>query len=180
MKILLDAGHGGQDPGALSFTGEEERDFTLAIVLAMNDMLISMEPTWEIICTRYDDTTLSPNTRRRMIEQIQPNAFVSVHCNAATKEQANGAEVIYRDKLDEPLARAILANLVSSLPVRNRGIKTDVGDLRRSLAVLSTPNIPSVIVEPGFLTNDNDLVVLGRTHDIAAAIVRGIQAWAEL
>jgi N-acetylmuramoyl-L-alanine amidase len=108
---------------------------------------------------------------------LNPNAFISVHCNASDNAQANGCEVVYRDWVDRVIAVELQAKLISTLGLRDRGLKIDLEDLKRSLAVLSTPNIPSVIVEPGFLTNDKDRSVLLQTNLVARALVDGVEAW---
>lgn len=176
MKLMLDAGHGGYDPGAV-FGNHEEEDTTLDIVLRMHELCKELYPEWDIIITRSADIYLSPGARQRLMLKLAPKAFVSIHCNSAAVPQANGAEVIYRDDLDLGLATQIQRAMVEDLDVRDRGVKNDLTDLRRQLSVLSTPAIPSVIVEPGFISNDKDRLMLLDTDAVARAILRGISNW---
>jgi len=176
MKLLLDAGHGGRDPGA--GTGLfNESEFTLAIVLELERLALERHPEWTVALTRKSDIYLSPDARRRMCMNLRPDLFISVHCNGAESGQAHGCEVVYREDDDKKLAEAIQKNLISDLSVRDRGIIHDLNDLKRRLAVLSTPGIPSVIVEPGFITNDKDREMLQRSTDVADAILKGIEEW---
>lgn len=181
-KILLDAGHGGRDSGAVSISGIElEKDFNLEIVDKIADLWERRFSGWTVMRTRAADEYLSPGVRKRMIERELPNVFVSVHCNASSNMGANGIEVIHRDMPDEVLAQSVLVELLAQFPgARNRGTKTDVGDLRRSLSVLDVPAIPSILIECGFITNDSDLEMLRQTDKIADAIVKGVARWMQL
>lgn len=176
MKILLDAGHGGRDPGA--GTGLfNESEFTLAIVLEVERIARERHSDWDVVLTRSTDIYLSPDARRRMCMNLKPDLFVSVHCNGADTGQANGCEVVYREDDDKKLAEVIQKSLITNLKVRDRGIIHDLNDLKRRLAVLSTPKIPSVIVEPGFITNDKDREMLQKYTEVADAIVKGLESW---
>lgn len=177
MKFLLDAGHGGDDPGAVNQdTGRQEKDINLEVVLALGVML--RDAGHNVLYTRDRDVALFPALRLKMIERYKPDAFISVHCNSSTNPQAHGIEVVYRDEYDLPIAKAIQASLVAALGLKDRGIKTDIGDLKRRLAVLGDLETPAILIEIGFLSNEGDLEVIEDEKLIANAILEGIENWA--
>ena len=170
MKILLDAGHGGYDPGAVA-NDTREKDITLLIVTMTGNLLKTSGI--DVLYTREFDTYVSPSDRLRMINNIKPDAFLSVHCNAVDNETANGIETIYRDKYDYDLAVCIQNSLVKAEGLRDRGVKSDV----RKLAVLSNLQVPACLCEVGFISNIKDVEVLKQTDIIAVALVKGIEIW---
>lgn len=178
FKIIFDAGHGGKDPGAVVGDTKE----SVITLNTVNEMaLIVRERTlpWEVILLREKDDYVSPDGRRRMCMQIMPAAFVSIHCNAAASAKANGFEVIYREQPQYNLGIMIQDSVLEQVPLKKRGLKHDVADLGRKLAVLTTPGVASVIVEMGFLTSPVDQPMIQDKTRMASAIVTGIERWAE-
>lgn len=180
MRLLLDPGHGGSDPGAVVETETEtirECDLTLSIVSRIKEKLAKRRPDWEVRMSRVEDVYVSPSARATLIKRAGVDAAVSIHCNSAATPKANGHEVIYREKDDKILAEAINVEL-AALGNRDRGLKNDETDLGRKLALLNTPGIPTVIVEPAFLSNETDREVLLDFDKVSGIIVQGIERWA--
>ena len=177
MKLILDAGHGGSDPGAI-YNGYNEKDITIAIVNILAQKLVEQIPNLEVVLTRTADETVTPGERRRLCMHINPRAMISIHCNAFADPRANGSEVVYREDDDKVLAGYIQASVITDLGLKNRGLIHDLNDLKRRLALMSTPGIPSVIVEPGFISNTSDLTVLCDHTRVAQAIAAGVVKWA--
>ena len=178
FKIIFDAGHGGKDPGAV--VGDlKESVITLRTVQEMSLIVRERVLPWEVILLREADTYISPEGRKRLCMQIMPAAFVSIHCNAATSAKANGFEVVYREQDDYNLGIMIQDSVLEQVPFKKRGLKHDEKDLGRKLAVLSTPDVASVIVEMGFLTSPIDQPMIQDKTRMASAIVTGIERWAE-
>ncbi len=175
-KILLDAGHGGKDPGAVSH-GTNEKDLTLTVVLGVRDVLRGMG--YPVLCTRDHDEFLSPGDRAKMINDYKPDAFVSIHCNASDNPNAHGIETFYRDERDEPLANAIHFAIVEGEGLDDRGVKSDIKDLGRRLAVLNNRDIPACLCEIGFITNDEDLEVINNGTLVATSVALGVMQWSE-
>lgn len=181
MRILLDAGHGGTDPGAvaeLETITLRECDLTLEIVHRLRDQLKKNFPNWEVRLSRVDDSYMSPGARARLIQRAKVDAAVSVHCNSSTNLNASGHEVIYREEDDRGLAAAINTAMNVGLHNRDRGLKADETDLGRKLALLNTPGIPTVIVEPGFLSNEDDRELLLDFSTLSGILASGIEKWA--
>lgn len=102
--------------------------------------------------------------------------FVSLHCNAATPA-AKGTEVLVYDKWSpaDRLATCVLNQIVDNLGTVNRGVKT-----RPRLVVLNSTHMPAVLVEMGFISNDEDCTMLMHQQDeLARAIARGITDYIE-
>lgn len=175
MRILLDPGHGGHDPGAVS-GGAVEKDITLDVCLSLGYRL--RRSGINILFTRDRDAFISPTDRLGMIRAYQPHAFVSIHCNAALNPQAHGIETFYRDDYDYPLAAAIHKSLIGMTEMNDRGVKNDIKDINRKLAVLGDLTTPACLVEIGFITNATDLnEILTDRDKIVEALHDGIMNW---
>lgn len=169
--IVLDAGHGGSDPGA-SGNGIIEKNLTLDISKRVEAKLKSAGA--KVLMTRSGDTFPSLRARTEFAKANYAETFVSIHGNSFTPS-ANGAEVFY-DTSGNPngnesreLARYIQNNLVKMANMTDRGIK-DTG-----FYVIKNNNVASVLVELGFMTNASDAEKLKKNPDIfAEAVYRGI------
>lgn len=167
-KIALDAGHGGNDPGAVGQSGTHEAVIVEKIADRVAELLKEMEA--EVIL--IPRSTL--NTRVEAANQSKSDILVSIHLNGADDSTASGTEVLYfkHSKNGKKLANFIFRELVYLLNRRARGIKP-----REDLAILKKTRMPAVVVEPLFLTNAEEeaLVLNEETQQrIAIGIVRGI------
>jgi N-acetylmuramoyl-L-alanine amidase len=154
MKILLDPGHGGDQPGAM-YNGVEEEDVTLAVGLRCANVLRDLGH--DVFLTRDRDTGIPLVERVRLMNEYKCEAFVSIHCNAsALGEKANGVETYYRDREDKPLA-ACIQNVFSTYTGRKDvGLFQDELRLKKRLAVLNNDKVPCALVELGYLSNPSD------------------------
>lgn len=177
MKILLDAGHGGYDPGAVNQKrGIDEK--TIALNVVREAAKLFEAAGYAVFQTRTKDAYVSPSARLRLISAWRPSVFVSVHCNASADPQAHGIETIYRDDYDRRLAMCVQAELVAATGMRNRGIKCDgTKEYSRNLAVLKSLETPAILVEIGFISHERDLAVMRDTRRIAQAICIGVETW---
>jgi N-acetylmuramoyl-L-alanine amidase len=90
--VVLDAGHGGHDPGAVGFKGLYEKDVVLDIVRKMRDIMTSEYPLYEVILTRDSDVFIPLDERAAVANKKGAELFVSVHANASPNRQARGIE----------------------------------------------------------------------------------------
>ncbi len=158
--VVLDAGHGGSDPGT-SGNGMTEKEVNLDIVLR-TQALFEADGRIKVYVTRNSDTYPTNISRAQMANQ-SADLFVSVHQNAAENPSGNGVEVLYCNhanetgsKLTSKIAAQFMQNyMVSATGLADRGI-----DLRTDLIVLNQTTVPAILIECGFLTNTTDAAVL--------------------
>ncbi|OON96999.1 MAG: hypothetical protein ATN36_04570 [Epulopiscium sp. Nele67-Bin005] len=151
--LVIDPGHGGSDPGAVSngYTEVQIIDFQVAELAR----LLEQRPDIKIYYTRETDTYITVDFRPTLSNEIGADLFVSVHNNAATSSSANGTEVFYYptdDGLSKELAEIMINKMISYTGMTNRGAKSNV-----TYYVLRTSDMPAVLLEGGFLTNWGDI-----------------------
>lgn len=169
MKICIDPGHGGSDPGAVGPAGTQEKVIALAISLRVAALL---RPVADVVMTR--ETDIDMELRDRAVMADGADCFVSIQCNAADKPEAQGTETLYYpgSVWGRRLAQAIQQRLVPAIDTADRGLKE-----RSDLAVLRLTNPPAALVEIAFLSNPEEEARLNdpALHAAAAqAIVQGI------
>lgn len=177
--IMIDAGHGGTEKGAL-YGGVDEREINLQIALKLGTYL--QNQGLEVLYTRTGDDTVGLSERAEMANRERAALFVSVHCNAATSTSANGTETYFYAPIETPklfaqrMERQQLANCVQKNVVSWNGFY-DRGSKEKNLAVLRETKMPSVLVECGFVSNDEERAKLldsGYQERIAAGIGNGV------
>ncbi len=96
-KVILDAGHGGEDPGAIGPTGLKEKDVALAVTLEVANLL-KEEAGIDIYLTRTDDSFIHLDLRTELANQWGGDLFVSIHANAAFNQKASGIETFFNSR----------------------------------------------------------------------------------
>ncbi len=94
-RIVIDAGHGGRDPGAVGYHGTKEKDVTLAVALKIGEYIERYLPEIEVIYTRKDDTFIPLQERGQIANQAEADLFVSIHANANRNRHAHGTEIYF-------------------------------------------------------------------------------------
>ncbi|MDP3503982.1 MAG: N-acetylmuramoyl-L-alanine amidase [Myxococcales bacterium] len=89
-RVIIDAGHGGHDTGAIGPTGVREKDVALAVALKLKDKLEALG--LEVVLTRDDDTFVALDQRTRIANKEHGDLFISIHCNAAPSKNLRGVE----------------------------------------------------------------------------------------
>lgn len=93
FTVVIDAGHGGKDPGALSANGKvREKDITLKVALLVGESIVKKHPEVKVLYTRKSDVFVGLNDRARMANKADADLFISIHVNAAENRSAKGAE----------------------------------------------------------------------------------------
>lgn len=217
--IVLDAGHGGHDLGAKSQTGEQEKDLTLAMALAVRDALVRSGASVRVGLTRSDDRFLALGERSEMARRLGAALFLSIHADSAGEDDAAHGATLYtlsgtasdaqaaalaarENKADivkgvnlsgrSEAVASILIDLAQreSLEQASAFARTlhrsakDVLPFRRdylrqaSLIVLKAPDVPSLLFETGYITNEADRSLLasadGRAR-VADAVARAVE-----
>lgn len=184
--VVIDAGHGDQDPGKIGVNDALEKDVNLQIAKKIKKLLEKKKI--KVIMTREDDTTLAREgggsqkvqdmkARVELINETKPNLAVSIHQNSYPEESVHGAQVFYftHSAEGERAAGIMQKALLTVDPENSRQEKADDGYylLRRTEA-------PTIIVECGFLSNREEagkLVDKEYQKKVAEAVVQGIEEY---
>lgn len=167
--IIIDAGHGGIDPGSDSH-GILEKEINLEIALKLQEVL--HENGYSVLMTREDDNSLSLRERSDFANEKEADLFISLHQNCYAQDASvHGIEVYYNsDKTtnDQQLAQMIQESLINETGAKNRGIHSDNG-----LVVTRETIMPAVLVETAFISNDDELDLI-MSDDYQNKVVKGI------
>ena len=169
MKICIDPGHGGDQPGA-AYGGRLEKDAALQIARKLARKL--KDTGYEVIMTRDDDAPVSLRKRCDISNAGGADAFISVHLNASHSPDAHGAETWQWDTSESTLALNVQRELVEATGARDRGVKSTT-----SYYVLRHTHAVAIVVECGFISNDAERERLfddGYQEKIASGIAKGI------
>jgi N-acetylmuramoyl-L-alanine amidase len=119
-RIVVDAGHGGKDPGATGARGTLEKDINLKAALELAKLL-KQEGTFEVLLTRADDTFVPLSDRSRMANEFGADLFVSLHCNASRHPRDNGFEVYFMNEhATDPAAQELADRENSSVELEGK------------------------------------------------------------
>lgn len=151
-KIVIDAGHGGNEPGAVnSGIGVQEKNLNLKMAILLKEKLTSYG--YEVIMNRSDDVFVQLKDRYTNANNLDADLFISIHHNSTVSAATSGIETLHYDSADNKLiATYIQSELIASSGAVNRGTK-----VRTDLAVLNGTKMPAVLLELGFITNTNEV-----------------------
>jgi len=177
VKIFIDPGHGGPDPGAV---GNEviEEFVNLNVSLELARLLRDAGFDVRIYRTTSDENVLENKNadlrnRAQTANSWGADYFISIHTNSSVRPEAQGVEAyVYRlGGTSERLAQSIVDSVAEDLGSQNRGV------MQANFAVLRRTNMPAVLVELGYLTNATEALNLNSPawqKAVAASIFRGI------
>lgn len=173
-RICIDPGHGGMDPGAVNGKYHES-DAALAIAKKVGAKLKAVG--YGVKYTRTTDKKVTLDRRCDISNLYDADVFVSIHLNAAANKNASGIETWrYTNvgKQTKNLANNVQTELIAAMGWKDRGVKT-----RNDLYVLKHTIASAVLIECGFISNDDECKKLfSNTYQnkIASAIAKGIVA----
>lgn len=168
-RVVIDAGHGGDEPGAIS-NGRREKDDALRLALAVGEILA--DNGVDVVYTRVSDVYNTPYEKAAMGNNSGADYFVSIHRNAMpVPNTASGSETLVYENTGVP---ALMAKNINSA-LRDVGFR-DLGTVERpGLVVLRRTEMPAVLVEAGFIDNEADNMFFDQNFEaIAQAIANGI------
>ena len=167
--IVIDAGHGGSDPGAV-YEGRREKDDNLSLAIAVGELLSRQGVS--VIYTRTTDVYQTPFEKAQMANQADADFFISFHRNSSEEpNQYTGVETLVYDNsgIKQTMAENINGAL-SELGFRNLGVKA-----RPGLVVLRRTKMPALLIETGFLNNEQDNTLYDeKQEEIARAIADAV------
>ena len=168
-KVILDAGHGGPEPGA-TFEGRQEKDDTLRLVLAVGEIL--ERNGVEVAYTRTEDVYDTPFEKAQIANREGGDFLISFHRNSSPEaNEYSGVETLVYDKSGEKLELAENINEeLENVGFRNLGVKE-----RPGLVILKRSKMPAVLVEAGFLNTEADNELFDQNFDeISQAIANAV------
>lgn len=157
MKIFIDPGHGGYDPGAVNPEFNiSEQEVNLDVANRLQTILNNRG--YDTMISRDGDYYVGLRARADMANNWGADYFISIHCNSAQDPSANGTETLYyiSSEISEELANDVQTQLILQTNQRDRGIKP------RNLAVLRLSNMPAVLAEIAFISNPNEAYLLSQ------------------
>jgi N-acetylmuramoyl-L-alanine amidase len=177
--IVIDPGHGGLDIGAKAKDPYcEEKKLTLSTSRLVKKYLTQLG--YRVVMTRDSDANISLARRVEIATQADADLFVSVHFNSTRTQSVNGIEIFFSESLpasggahptrivaSRRLADAILPRVIEETEVASRGVK------RGNFYVIRETTMPSVLVEGGFISNQQERTLL-RTREFQEKLARGI------
>lgn len=164
--IVIDAGHGGRDVGAISSSGLYEKDFTMRSANELKETLTKLGAN--VILTRKNDEYIRLASRPTLSNFYQADAFISIHYNSFPElASVTGIDTYYFDDDDERLARIIQQEVINETRANDRGI--DFGDFQ----VIRQNLQPAILLELGFISNHAEEQLL-LTNAYQKKIVKGI------
>ncbi len=167
MKIFIDPGHGGTDPGAVAANGMKEATVNLDVSFRLGNIFENRGI--QVMYSRTTDIFIPLGERAAMANEWGADYFVSIHCNSSADPQANGTETLFYKPgtTSEELARDVQTQLVLANKQRDRGIK------QQNVAVLRLTNMPAVLAELAFISNPKEAELLS-TADFRQVCAQGI------
>ena len=156
--VVVDAGHGGKDSGAVRRYAPPEKAVALDVALRVNRKL--QESQLKTVLTRANDTFIPLDNRVALGNQQDNSIFVSIHFNDSRRRGVEGVETYYHSPYAYDLAAAIERNLCTLPGTTNRGVHA------ARFRVLRNARYPSVLVECGYLSNRSE------ARDVARADYR--------
>ena len=170
IRVMIDPGHGGNDPGAIGIGGLQEKNVILPISLEIAQIL--EQQGVQAILTRSSDYFVSLQGRVQMAEQANADLFVSIHANAInlSRPDVNGLETYYYSS-GQRLAQTVHNSILETVDIKDRGVR------QARFYVLRRSSMPSILVEVGFVTGSDDSAKLSNPayrSQMAQAIARGI------
>ncbi len=182
IKVVIDPGHGGIDPGTEHRTAnlKDEKDLVLAISLKVEALINENFNNIKVIQTRNKDVTVSLEQRVAIANAAKGDYFVSIHCNSSEKKHIYGTQMHVHDftyRKSTKLAQVLDEEFTTRAKRNSKGLFNSK-DRRFNLYVLQYTNMPGVLIETGFLSHKAEEEFLNSENGqeiVAAAIFRGIR-----
>lgn len=171
MRIFIDAGHGGSNPGTIGTNGLKESTVNLDVALKLGRIL--QNNGYTVNYSRTTDINVSLSQRATLANEWGADYFVSIHCNSNTDPNIGGTSTFYyrSGTIAESFAIVVNTNLVNQIELRN------IGTFSANFAVLRLTSMPAILVELAFLSNPREATLLATNsfrENCAIGISNGI------
>jgi N-acetylmuramoyl-L-alanine amidase len=155
-RVVIDAGHGGKDPGAVGVKGTREKDLTLAIAKRIKAQMARDLPEVEVIMTREKDKFLPLKSRTQKANEVEADIFISIHINASVNRRVRGVETYYLNVAHDRYAKRLSAR-------ENAMTENDISDLEFILADLMMKSNVNESIRLGKSVQNNVVSSLHKT-----------------
>jgi len=186
INIVIDAGHGGFDGGAVAYDKSSEKDINLEIALKLRDVFIVSG--FNVVMTREEDVSTDNNgvgksskkkdmyKRLKVLNEDSDNIFISIHQNKFSDPRVSGAQVFYggNNKYSKGIAKSIQGSINDVLQPKKHKVEVKA---KKDLFLLYKAKVPAVLIECGFISNKDELVKLKDEeyqNKIAMTILGGV------
>lgn len=171
MKIFIDPGHGGANPGAVSSNGLREADVNLDVAFRLGRLLKARG--YDILYSRTEDVTVGLKERADLANEWGADYFVSIHCNSNVNPVYTGTSTYYyrEGSTSSRFAQTVNNALVAMIETKNLGI------MQANFAVLRLTRMPAILVELAFISNPYEASLLATPsfrENCAVGIANGI------
>jgi N-acetylmuramoyl-L-alanine amidase len=176
FKIMIDAGHGGRDPGSPGVSKKEEKLFTLSLANKVYDLL-QRDSRITPILTRKDDSYITTDDRVAMANRDHVDMFISLHANSFTNKNTRGTESYYHNSNSISLANLLHNHLIQATGFPDRKVR------QMDYKVIKETTMPAALLEIGYLSNPTEESIMiseDMQNRVAASIVEGIKQYMEL
>ena len=166
--IIIDAGHGGTDPGSVK-QGVQEKNINLQIALKLQKRLETKG--YKVVMTRTDDTAISLINRAKLANKAKGDLLISIHQNSFKDSSVHGIEAFYnpgKETLDGQLANCIQEALINYTQAKDRHVRAVT-----NLVVIREAKMPACLIESAYISNDTERELI-QTKDYQDKVVTGI------
>lgn len=176
LKITIDAGHGGNEVGAIGCLGDKEKDINLSLALKLQNKL--KKAGAEVYMTRADDSSLALKDRVKFANNHNSDIFISLHNNALpdslADKKSSGSEIYYFYPQSRALAKTLAKTITKETGLNYGGIR------QQSFAVIRNTQCLSVLVEVGYIINPDDnskLIDDNFKNKVTDSILHGLEKY---
>ena len=174
-KVVIDAGHGGKDPGADGASGNYEKHFTLQISKKIQQLL-DQDPNIQTYMTRVDDSFISLDDRALFANNLDADLFISIHGNTYIST-ISGTETYYWHRESIEFAKIMHKYVLEGTKLPDRNLR------KMQYRVLRDTKMPAALLELGYLSNaaeESIMLTEAFQNRVAASIVTGIKEYLEI
>lgn len=175
FKVVIDPGHGGKDVGATGTSSLYEKEFTLSLSKKVNEIL-EKEENIEVHMIREDDTFISTDDkyRAKFANELDADLYISIHGNTFKSLDVSGTESYYYHEKFKFFAEVMHKNVVRATGFNDRGVR------KKDLFVVRDTDMPSVLLEIGYLTNPQEEQIMLNDefqYSVAESIRDGVKEY---
>ena len=173
LIVVIDAGHGGDDPGTTGASKQYEKWFTLSLANKVY-ALLEFDVHYHPVMMRTEDTFMLPEDRAARANELEADVYLSLHANSYKSKRVRGTETFYEHEHSLPLAELLHKHIVEEAGFPDREVK------RMDYKVITLTRMASALLEIGYISHPEEEAAMLQDdfqQRIAEAIVEGLQEY---